>query len=146
VPGNIATNDDSDFFLIGVYNQGSDPGSDPFADHDPFIGGLDLSAGTYYVAVAYYSNNPSAFAQMYTETPLFYSGDAISGVTPDATYENDVTCTDRSDPYEQCVGQYQLNIRDKFGAPTIPAVSGPGLLILALSLLIAAFGVRRMIG
>ncbi|HUO84458.1 MAG TPA: DVUA0089 family protein [Thermoanaerobaculia bacterium] len=134
----IAQNDDSDFFEIGPPdNAGTDPGSDPWADHDSFIGELVLPAGTYYAVVTYYDNDASAESQGgYTTTPLSISGDAVSGVTPDATFDNDATCSDPGDPEEQCTGGYQLLIRDQFlfVPPPIPAVGGFGLLLMAFAL------------
>ena len=51
----LASNDDSNiFFDSGASNAGTDPGSDPFADQDPFIGELVLTPGMYFAAVAFF--------------------------------------------------------------------------------------------
>jgi hypothetical protein len=142
----IASNDDSDFFDIGPANDGTDPGSDPFADHDSFIGPLALMAGTYYVAVSYYENDADAESQPgYDTTNLAISGYAVTGTTPDATFENGVDCTDPSDPSEQCTGSYRLQIRDRFNDVAVspaPTLGAAGLLLLGMLLLVA--GVIRL--
>jgi hypothetical protein len=109
----IANNDDADFFEIGGFNAGTDPGSDPFGDHDPFIGELLLDPGVYTVAVAYWANNANAISQGgLSFTSLSESGDSISGATPDATFALDRACDDPV--FEQCVGAYQLQVRTFF--------------------------------
>jgi hypothetical protein len=106
----IANNDDSDFFEIGGFNAGTDPGSDIFGDHDPSVGELTLDPGTYTVAVAYWANNANAISQPQLEfDSLSESGDSISGATPDATFALDRACDDPV--FEQCVGSYQLQVR-----------------------------------
>ena len=143
----LAYNDDSDFFEIGPANQGTDPGSDPWADHDSFVGGLTLPAGTYYVAVAWYENSANATSQAFSTFSLSHSGLGVSGATPDSTFANSATCDDVSDPEDQCVGPYQLRIRDGFRAGSlVPALSPVGLLLLALGIAVAALFVRRTIG
>jgi len=142
----VAYNDDSSFFVIGLGNEGTDPGSDPWADHDSFIGGLPLAAGTYYVAVAWYSNNANATDQSLSTSSLSHSGYLVSGATPDATFANAGDCEDRNDPESQCVGPYQLNIRGTFrSGGMIPALSLPGLALLALAIAVAGLISRRAI-
>lgn len=132
----IASNDDSDFFEIGVDNAGTDPGSDPFADHDPFIGELLLSDGLYFAVVSQYLNNANAENQPgYNSTSLSVSGDLITGLTPDATFQNDITPADGdpSDPSTQLVGAYRLDVRTQFAEVPEPAtLSLLGLGVLAL--------------
>lgn len=111
----IASNDDSDFFSIGLANAGTDPGSDPFADHDPFIGELVLTPGMYFAAVSFYQNNANAEDQNgATDTDLSLSGGSWAGLLPDTSFENNVICSDLSDPSEQCTGPYRLQIRTAF--------------------------------
>ncbi len=122
----LASNDDSHFFMIGAFNAGTDPGSDPFADHDPFIGELVLTPGMYFAAVAFYSNNASAEDQgSAVKTFLSVSGFSWSGVTPDSSFDLDVICDDITDPKEQCTGQYRLQIRTTF-ADTTPQLTVMG--------------------
>jgi hypothetical protein len=109
----IANNDDSDFFEIGGFNAGTDPGSDLFGDHDPFLGELVLDPGLYTVAVAYWANNANAISQGgLSFSSLSESGDSISGASPDATFALDRACDDPI--FEQCVGAYQLQVRTLF--------------------------------
>ena len=118
----IANNDDSDFFETGGNNAGTDPGSDSFADHDPFIGELTLGNGTYYAVVSYYSNDPNAFDQdNLTSTSLSFSGDLIDGATPDSTFELD---QDPPDADEQNFGTYRLDIRTQFSEVPEPTTLG----------------------
>ncbi len=141
----IALNDDSDFFEIGPEdNAGDDPGSDPFADHDPFIGELLLDDGGYFVAVHYFDNEPNAFnAQDAIDfVELFPSGEAVTDATPDASFGLDAECDDPSDPFNQCVGSYRLDIRTQFDEiATIPEPAA-SLLIVA-GLILTTAGARR---
>lgn len=125
----IAWNDDSDFFEIGTANQGTDPGSDRFGDHDSFIGGLSLLNGTYFVAVPYFGNDASALFQSgIVFTSLSPSGDAIAGATPDTSFENNITvrdCPDPADPAEGCTGPYQLQIRTLFNSTSDDSIQIP---------------------
>jgi hypothetical protein len=132
----IANNDDSDFFEIGGFNAGSDPGSDPFGDHDPCVGELTLDPGTYTVAVAYWANNAKAISQPgLSFTSLSQSGDSISGATPDATFALDRACDDPV--FEQCVGAYQLQVRSFF-VPEPGVVAGQLCAGITLALLAGA--------
>jgi hypothetical protein len=136
----IANNDDSDFFEIGGFNAGSDPGSDPFGDHDPCVGELTLDPGTYTVAVAYWANNAKAISQPgLSFTSLSQSGDSISGATPDATFALDRACDDPV--FEQCVGTYQLQVRTFF-LPEPGALAGQLCAGITLALLAGARGRR----
>jgi PEP-CTERM motif-containing protein len=119
----IAENDDSDFFVIGNTNPGTDPGSDPFADHDPFIGELVLPDGLYFVAVHFYDNDPNADDHQagLIFTDLSDSGVSISGATPDTSFDLTATCDDPADPFNQCVGEYRLDIRTQFAEIPEPA-------------------------
>lgn len=122
----LASNDDSDFFGIGASNAGTDPGSDPFADQDPFIGELVLTPGMYFAAVAFFINEASAVSQgSAVGTFLSVSGFSWSGVTPDSSFDLDANCDDPSDPKEQCTGQYRLQIRTTF-ADTTPQLTVMG--------------------
>jgi MYXO-CTERM domain-containing protein len=132
----IAHNDDSDFFAIGAANAGTDPGSDPYADHDSFVGELLLGVGTYYAAVSYYQNDANGLAQG-VESPLSDSGNAVSGAPVDPSFENNVFCTNPSDPVNGCTGPYQLQIRTTF-APE-PGAGGAA----AAAVLLVALGLRR---
>jgi hypothetical protein len=132
----IANNDDSDFFEIGGFNAGNDPGSDAFGDHDPFIGELTLDPGLYTVAVAYWANNANAISQPgLIFTSLSESGDSISGATPDATFALDRACDDPV--FEQCVGAYQLQVRTFF-LPEPGVVAGQLFAGITLALLAGA--------
>jgi hypothetical protein len=109
----IASNDDSDFFSSGNSNVGNDPGSDIYGDYDPFIGGLALNSGVYYVSLSYYSNNLlSSLASNFTSTDLFWSGERHTGATSGDEFEDNETCSD--DPSDQCSGAYRLQIRNSF--------------------------------
>jgi hypothetical protein len=132
----IANNDDSDFFEIGGFNAGTDPGSDPFADHDPFLGELVLDPGLYTVAVAYWANNANAISQIgLSFSSLSEAGDSVSGATPDATFALDRAC---DDPFlEQCVGTYQLQVRTYF-LPEPGALAGQLFAGITLALLAGA--------
>jgi len=121
----LASDDDSDFFAIGGLNADTDPGSDPFADHDPFIGELVLSPGMYFAAVSFYKNDANAESQgSATSTSLSVSGVSWSGVTPDTSFDLAGDC-DRSEPDDQCIGQYRLQIRTTF-ADTTPQLTVMG--------------------
>jgi hypothetical protein len=129
----IANNDDSDFFEIGTFNAGTDPGSDVFGDHDPCVGELVLDPGLYTVAVAYWANNANAISQGgLSFASLSESGDSISGATPDATFALDRACDDPV--FEQCVGAYQLQVRTFF-LPEPAALAGQLFAGIALGLL-----------
>jgi hypothetical protein len=122
----IASNDDSDFFSIGNSNVGNDPGSDIYGDLDPFIGGLALNSGVYYVAI---SNTLSILTNNLTSTDLFWSGQSHTGATSGDEFEVYQTCND--DPnYRWCSGAYRLQIRNSFtdyaGQLTIDGWIGAG--------------------
>lgn len=137
----IANNDDSDFFEIGGFNAGTDPGSDVFGDHDPCVGELPLDPGLYTVAVAYWANNANAISQGgLSFSSLSESGDSISGATPDATFALDRACDDPI--FEQCVGSYQLQVRTFF-APEPGALAGQLLAGVTLALLTGAHRRRQ---
>ncbi len=130
----IANNDDSDFFEIGAFNAGTDPGSDVFGDHDPCVGELELEPGLYTVAVAYWANNANAISQGgLSFASLSESGDSISGATPDATFALDRACDDPI--VEQCIGAYQLQVRTFF-LPEPAAFAGQLGAGLALAMLV----------
>ena len=128
----IAWNDDNYHFKTGAANEGTDPGSDGFGDHDSFIGGLSLENGNYFAAVSYFKNSANGWFQNgLTITPLTYSGDAISGTTPDTSFSNYDVCSDPTEPANQCIGQYQLQIRTSFNPipePDFFPLVGVGLL------------------
>lgn len=134
----IAVNDDSDFFQIGAANAGTDPGSDRFADHDSFIGGLTLANGTYYAALAFYGNEANALYQAISYLPLSISGDEIAGATADDSFVGALECVDdldQDDPAGRCTGQYQLQIRTTFNDVPEPyslALAGIGLVGICL--------------
>lgn len=140
----IAWNDDSVFFEVGKDNAGSDPGSDVFADHDSFIGGLPLSQGTYFAAVSYNWNEANALYQSGLDfTALSFSGDAIAGALADASFAG-VDCSDPADPVQQCTGQYQLEIRSSFSSGGFNgAVPEPASLALLGVGLLGALSARR---
>ena len=141
----IAWNDDSVFFKIGADNEGTDPGSDLFADHDAFIGGLSLTNGSYFAAVSYAGNIPDAWYQPgLTFTQLAYSGDAISGAIPDTIFPAFDPCFDLNDPAYQCTGQYQLQIRTNFDS-TSEQIPEPALFPLVGAGLMGFFLRRRFL-
>ena len=151
----IAWSDWSDFFMAGAGNQGTDPGSDPFGDHDAFIGGLSsLATGNYFAGVSYFKNIPDGsypdptIMNTVTFTPLANSGYAISGAISNTSFTNyDLPCDltanpeDRVSPDIECTGQYQLQIRTSFDStseqipePALFSLVGAALLGLYLRL------------
>lgn len=140
----IAWNDDSDFFITGAGNGGTDPGSDQYGYHDSFIGGLSLANGSYFAAVSYFGNAPNAWFQSgLNYTQLANSGEAISGATPDTSFENLVdSCFDITDPLYNCTGQYQLQIRTSFN-PIPEPVPEPAFFTLAGAGLLSMYARRR---
>ncbi|RJX34015.1 MAG: hypothetical protein C4531_04620 [Desulfurivibrio sp.] len=120
----IAYSEDSDLNPL-------DPGSFPFGDFDPFIGSLNLAAGTYYAAVVSFSSVPNAYYQQnIIESALSLSGTLVEGASPDSTF----------DLWGDTSGQYQLQIRlgiddQPIGPAPVPLPSaallfGPGLAAL----------------
>ncbi|NIT94464.1 MAG: hypothetical protein GWM91_02930, partial [Actinobacteria bacterium] len=72
-----------------------------------------LAAGRYYVAIAHWANDANAAAQGALEfSSLSESGSAVTGATPDASFNLAADC--EAPVIEQCVGAYQLQIRTDF--------------------------------
>lgn len=141
----VALNDDSDFFEIGADdNAGDDPGSDPFADHDPFLGELLLDDGGYFVAVHFFGNVPKALNEQdaIDFVSLSQSGERVTDALPDAGFALDADCDDPSDPFNQCVGAYRLDVRTQF--EEVAVVPEPASALFAGAILfITVAGARR---
>ena len=105
----IAFSDDNNAFQVPPDNAGTDPGSDPFGDLDPFIAPLPLANGVYYAAVAAWDNNPSAGLGG-AFTSLSVSGVSFSGVAPNSSFDLDSSIAEDSTVF----GQYRLDIRTAF--------------------------------
>jgi hypothetical protein len=131
----VAYDDDSDFFDPGLLNAGTDPGSDPYADHDSFLGELLLPAGTYYAAVAYWENSANgSFQPGLGVVSLSRSGRVVSGASPDTSFERNITCVgDPADPEFQCTGPYQLQVRTRFLPEPAGGATAAGLGLAALA-------------
>ena len=118
----VGYDEDSDFFERGTDNAGTDPGSDPFGDYDPFIGELTLAEGSWLVAVAYYLNEPLALPKDPATggTPLSFSGFSYSGFAPEAGFELD---RDPLDFDSDETGTYRLDVRTTFLEVPEPATA-----------------------
>jgi len=120
----IAVNDDSDLYPL-------DAGSAPDGNYDPYLGGLSLNAGTYYVAVSAYGNEPNAWWNQSSDLSL--SGTLVSDAPVDATFYSD-------GPVES-FGGYQLTVSE-----TPAPVPLPGSLLLLGVGLAGLMGFRRQAG
>ncbi len=105
----IAFSDDNNFFEVPPDNAGTDPGSDPFGDLDPFIAPLPLDNGVYYAALAAWDNNPSVGLEG-SFTLLSVSGVSFSGITPNSSFDLDSSIAEDNTVF----GQYRLDIRTAF--------------------------------
>lgn len=122
----IAWNDDSDFFKIGAANEGTDPGSDAYGDHDSFIGGLSLANGSYFAAVSWFGNEAKGLPVYDPSDVLNYislssSGYGFGNTPMDTRFVDGSYCNgDPADPENGCTGQYQLQIRTSFDSTSAP--------------------------
>ncbi len=125
----LAFNDDNDFFVLPPGNAGTDPGSDPFGDLDPFIGSLALGPGSYAVVVGWWGKFANEELGAST-TPLSDSGVAVNGALVDTTF----TLADATGPCQDitCFGAYTLGIRTTLAAPEPGHAAGAGAALLAL--------------
>ena len=125
----LSFNDDSEVF-DWVSN---DPGSIPNGDFDSLIGALDLSSGTYFVAVSSYDNDPVAWRDnlFSSSSMLSTSGDLINGAFGGSDYTGGIDTT---------TGSYQLIISESFDGAVVPV---PAAIWLFGSGLIGLIGIAR---
>lgn len=119
----LSYNDDSDVFDYDT----NDPGSVPNGDYDSLIGALELSAGSYFVAVSSFGNSPLAYEENFSSSSyLSVSGELFEGAYGGSGYE--------LNGLGETGGSYQLVISESFDAMT-PVPEPNTMLLFGLGLL-----------